>query len=287
MRIVRQDPALPIFLATGRDTIAVRAGTEFHDSRLRAGFLRELELEIAPALLVPGTDLDIVLTSDDRLAVVAGRSSDGADMVGGFHYAPGGNAEARTGADAIPAINPFSIWDAGFRPACPDPRGMFVITLPDGRRSWIDIYKLGVDHLAQGTSRCGVTIADGRDPPIAIGGKGKTARLDFATARDILAHHGKQLLTYDEFRIAAFGVTEKTAAARDPKVTGLDAARTSRFGMMQATGNLWDWGTDGDPDHVRASIFGGSWIDGGYAGSRYAYLDSWPLGRQYRRARPQ
>ena len=45
---------------------------------------------------------------------------------------------------------------------------------------------------------------------------------------------------------------------------------------MQATGNLWIWGHDGDPDSPRASLFGGSWFNGGSAGSRAASVDSWP-----------
>ncbi len=44
---------------------------------------------------------------------------------------------------------------------------------------------------------------------------------------------------------------------------------------MQATGNLWVWGHDGDPDTPRASILGGSWFHDGYAGSRYANVDRW------------
>jgi hypothetical protein len=152
---------------------------------------------------------------------------------------------------------------------------MALVDMPDGGHVWVDIYKLGVDHIDQGTSRFGVTIADGNDLPQKTDGKNHYRALDYKTAVEIYAHHGKQLLSHDEFRAAAFGVTEKTAAGRDPKTTGLDAARTSQRGIMQATGNLWDWGHDGDPDDPRPSIFGGSWWHGGYAGSRYADLGAW------------
>jgi hypothetical protein len=102
-------------------------------------------------------------------------------------------------------------------------------------------------------------------------------RFDYETAVAVMAAHGKGLLSVDEFFAAALGVTEKTAANRDPKVTGLDAPRTSRFGLQQATGNLWVWGHDGDPDKPRASLFGGSWVSDGGAGSRYARVaTSWP-----------
>jgi hypothetical protein len=40
---------------------------------------------------------------------------------------------------------------------------------------------------------------------------------------------------------------------------------------------MWVWGHDGHPDMPRASIFGGSWLNGGNAGSRYANVDYWPV----------
>jgi hypothetical protein len=91
----------------------------------------------------------------------------------------------------------------------------------------------------------------------------------------VLASHGKGVLSLEEFFAAAYGVTEKTAAGDNPKTTGLDAPRTSRFGLMQATGNMWVWGRSNDVQ-PRASLFGGSWLGGDSAGSRYAYLGCWP-----------
>jgi hypothetical protein len=137
------------------------------------------------------------------------------------------------------------------------------------------IYLTGASCAQDGTSRYGVTIADGNDRPSDPSGK-KYKKFDYETACAVMAAHGKGLLGAEEFFAAAIGVTEKAAAARDPRVTGLDSLRTSRCGLMQATGNMWTWGHDGDPDTPRASIFGGSWLLDGYAGSRYADLDSWP-----------
>ena len=86
-----------------------------------------------------------------------------------------------------------------------------------------------------------------------------------------------KVIEYLEFFAAAYGVTERSAAKKDPRRTGLDALRTSRRGLHQATGNLWVWGHDGHPDSPRASLFGGSWISGDDAGSRYAYVGyGWP-----------
>lgn len=261
---------LPIFVVTGASAIAIRAGTWLGDLHI------EQDTPVALPELVAGTDYAVRMVEGGPVAEAC---VDGvpADAIGGFHFAPGGNAKARSGGDTVPAINPLSCWDIGFRPVCPDPRGMTFVE-HDGMVFWVDIYLLGVDHLAKGTSRYGETIADGLSLPQSPDGKGKVDRCNFPTVQAIYAHHGKQLLTYDEFRIAAHGVTEKTAAANDPKKTGLDAAHTSRFGLMQATGNMWVWGTDGDPDEPRPSLFGGSWIYGSDAGSRYADLGDWPDG---------
>lgn len=271
--ILRPLAGLPVFVATGRDTIAIRPGTTINkDGRFDVGFEKELAVEIVD--LIPGGDYEIRLTPAGYPVAALAAALPKPDAIGGFHFAPGGNAAARHGGDDTPAINPCSIWDVGFRPACADPRGMALVER-DGLRFWCDIYKLGVDHVAKGTSRHGETIADGRDAPATLDGKERFARLDHPTAVTVYGHHGKQLLSYDEFRAAAFGVTEKSSAPRDPKITGLDTAHTSRFGVMQATGNLWDWGHDGDLDAPRPSLFGGSWINGD-AGSRCARLGSWP-----------
>jgi hypothetical protein len=225
-----------------------------------------VEVEIPADALAPGSDFHVRLEDGKPVALrPISLATDG--VIGGFHLAPGGNATARAGGDAMPAINPLSCWDAGFRPACADPRGMALVTMPGGYRFWCDIYLLGRDHEKDGSSRHGVEIADGNSMPDGF---------NFAQASGALAHHGKELLTYDEFRAAAFGVTEKSATSRDPKNAGLDAPRTSRFGLMQATGNLWVWGTDGDPDEERPSLFGGSWFGGSNAGSRRAFLGNWP-----------
>ncbi|OYX80463.1 MAG: hypothetical protein B7Y77_00545, partial [Bradyrhizobium sp. 35-63-5] len=186
---------------------------------------------------------------------------------------PGGNATARAGGDDVPAINPRSLWDLNFRPASADPRGMTLVDGPRGK-FWCDIYLLAKDHLAQGTSQCGTMIADGVEPPQNPDG-GYFSKLDYATAVAAMKHHGKGLLSIEEFFAAAFGVTERTSTNDDPETTQLDAARTSRFGLMQATGNLWVWGHDGDPDSPRPSIFGGSWWGVGNAGSRRASVGNW------------
>ena len=227
--------------------------------------------------LQPGADYAVVMSKDGTPSAVRLDSIPDADCLGrGFHFAPGGNAPARGGGDSIPAINPCSLWDINFRPACPDPRGMVLVQKPGGQ-FWCDIYLLGVNHTTDGTSKFGVTIADGDDPPGNPATGNHFARLDYETAAAVMKHHGKGLLGLDEFRPAPSVSPSGHPCRTDPKITGLDAARTSKFGLMQATGNMWVWGHDGDPDEPRASVFGGSWFNGGNAGSRCASVACyWP-----------
>lgn len=262
--ISRQNALAPI-LSAEADALSIRAGTTITIDG--ATHIFDATMPIIFPALVAGEDYGIKLDAEGKpfASLLGPENPIDAGWVAGFHYAPGGNATARVGGGDTPTINPHSLWDIGFRPSCLDPRGMALAETKDGRRFWIDIYMLGVDHKRNGTSRCGVKIADGNS----------LDRLNYHDATAIMAEHGKRLPTYEEFHAAAFGVTERSSADRHPKSTGLDAARTSRVGVMQATGNLWVWGTDGDPDEPRASIFGGSWFSGSYAGSPCAFLGSW------------
>jgi hypothetical protein len=266
----KADPNLPALIVTGPQSIAVRAGTIFDGHT----FDVETSVLLPDTGLIAGADY-VVAVSRLGVAIAGAVEVPPSDVtfLGGFHFAPGGNAAARAGGDDVPAINPFSLWDVNFRPACADPRGMTLVDGPRGR-FWCDIYLLGVDHLERGTSKFGATIADGDDLPML--GEREASRLDYETAVKVMAYHGKQLLALDEFFAAAFGVTEKTSCGRDPKKTKLDALRTSKWGVIQATGNLWVWGHDGDPDEPRGSVFGGSWLHDDSAGSRYALVDNWP-----------
>ena len=269
---VRRATAGPVFAPADRSILIVKAGTLFQI----AGVDHLFDVD-TPVLLPPlqaGADYCIALIDN----VLQGELANGADLdgvLGGFHYAPGGNAAARQGGDDLPAINPFSCWDIGWRPVCPDPRGM---TCVDGR-FWVDIYLLGAAPFTNGTSRFGVTIADENDPPEQSAGGEPYDELDHPTSVKVFAAFGKELLSPEEFFAAAFGVTEGTSVGRDPKTTGLDAPRTSKWGVMQATGNMSTWGNDGDPDGPRlACRFGGDWDDDGFAGSRCAGVGLWPGG---------
>lgn len=270
--LVKADPTTPALKLVGAaDALVIKAGTVFAGH----AFDRDTPVELPADGLEPGADYAVVAV-DLKPAVLKLIGTPSGDLhLGGFHFAPGGNAVGRSGGDSTPQINPHSLWDLNFRPACPDPRGMVLVDAAAGR-FWCDIYLLGVDHLTNGTSKLGVLIADGDDPPLQPDGEAYD-KLDYETAIAVMKHHGKGLLSFDEFVAAAYGVTEKTASSKDPKTTKLDAPRTSKWGLMQATGNLWVWGHDGDPDLPRASFFGGSWFNDVLAGSRHAAVAYyWP-----------
>ncbi|HWV19509.1 MAG TPA: hypothetical protein VN036_00605 [Devosia sp.] len=271
--LAKADPTSSAFVVTGRGAIAFAPGVSLVFAAGAVALSGPISFDADNA--APGTDFMIFAHADGGgLALAKGKEPEASGwvVVGGFHYAPGGNAAGTGGGDTTPAINPYSCWDLNFRPACDDPSGMALVN----GAFWCDIYLLNAQHRDNGcTSVFGEIIADGKDTPQRID-DGVHTDLNFETAKGIYAAYGKQLLGAEEFFAAAYGVTEKTAAGTDPKQTQLDAPRTSRFGIMQATGNMWTWGTDGHPDIPRASFFGGSWISGSCAGSRYASLDYWP-----------
>lgn len=243
-----------------------------------------------PTLII-GVDYAIWAAPDGTLEADASFSvapTAGGRLVGGFHYAPGGNAPGfNSGGNTTPQINEYSFWDLKFRPACPDPRGM---TLVAGK-FWCDIYLLNVNHHVNGTSKFNVRIADDGDPPKVpemFGGDGSAtySNANWWTMNEVLAAHGKQSLNYQEFAAAAYGVIEKTAGGTDPVDTILRENWTSIWGLMLAAGNMYVWGRDfgrggnseswsnnadgrGDTFALsRVARFGAAWADGSDAGSR-------------------
>nr|WP_278520113.1 hypothetical protein [Brucella anthropi] len=268
----------PIIQLEDPAIVSIRGGTSITIDGSTVHFERDTPIASDP--FIAGKDYTIGINAMGDLYIQAADENPlNGKTFAGFHFAPSGNATANNGGDGIPAINPYSLWDVGFRPSCPDPRGMAIVETLGGKLFWADIYLLGVDHLKNGTSAHGVTIADGRDLPFRTNGDGTYDRCDFATVSEIYAHHGKRLLGAEEFFAAAYGVKERASRDDEPTLTGSledNAARlVSRWGMFDITGTMWQWGTDGHPDDPRPSVFGGSWIYGSFAGSRYAALDGW------------
>jgi hypothetical protein len=294
---VKADPTTVAFTKTGAGTAEIKAGTKVDVS----GTL--VEYAIAASITMPalsaGTDYAVWVKSDGTIQADASHTvAPGAGnwrKIGGFHYAPGGNATGTSGGDTTPAINAYSFWDLKFRPACPDPRGMALVA--DG--FWADIYLLGVDHLTNGTSKYNVTIADGSSPPkipTKFGGNGSTAysTLNWWEANEVLQSHGKRSPTYDEFAALAYGTTEASSGGTDPTSTILRAAYTSKWGAMLATGNMWIWGANFGGGAAGAAwtantggrgstyqmenavLFGGFWDHTSNSGSRASYWSNSP-----------
>lgn len=211
-------------------------------------FPADIPVEIL-GTLVPGSDYNVFVRPTGR--VVAAKECDGM-KIGGFHFAPGGNATAQAGGNDVPQINEFSIWDLKWRPRCLDARGMTLVA----NKFWVDIYLLNNNPQVNGTSAFGKTIANGgivgEDGPGAavvvptmFGGDGTAVypKLDWFAASELAEAFGKRLPTWAEFSAAAFGVTEGTNSTRS-EVTALDAPRTSKWGLIQATGQRSVYGSD-------------------------------------------
>jgi hypothetical protein len=251
--------------------------------------------------LTAGTDYCIYVCDDDTIRADAsasapsGYTTANSRKIGGFHYSPGGNAAAQAGGNTTPQINEYTFWDLKFRPACPNPAGMTLVA----DSFWVDIYLTGVDHLTNGTSKYNVTMADGSSPPkipTKFGGTGTNAyaNMKWWVAGEVARSHGKHLLSYDEFAAAAYGTTEATSIGTDQGSTVLNAAYTSRWGMIQSSGVLWVWGNEFGGGNAAASwvantdgrgstyqmenavLLGATWDNGTTSGSRASFWGNSP-----------
>lgn len=188
----------------------------------------------------------------------------GSRKIGGFHYglvapgttpASGGFATSgftnqggsmtwtQAAVDRIAGINEFSLWDLAWR--CKgQQRGM---ALDPQTEVWHAIYFCSVNHITNGISRYNTDVASGTvlpRIPLVYGGNGSTnyGRLSQYECEEIAASFGLRLPTPDEFRSAAFGVTEGQSlggAASTIPSTARQPGYTSRLGIEQATGHVW------------------------------------------------
>lgn len=303
-RLGKPDPSQPAIDVTGAGTAEIRAGVTFRGV--------DISGPISMPSLAAGTDYFVYANGGATQAVDASGvwpnpvgSPPSGELIGGFHYAPGGVAGGfDSGGNTTPAINPFSCWDLRWRPKSPDPRGMTFVATGE---FWSDIYLMNRDPDQFGTSRNNQPIADGETDgtttaiiPALAGGNGSTryASASWWNHAEALACFGKRLPTYDEFAALAFGVVEEQGRGNDPVTTGLgttnagssnpDQDFTSRWGVIQAAGVQWAWGRHFGGPHgstsyqaitggrgsvhsqPNAALFGGAWGTGSDAGSRCA-----------------
>ncbi|NKD76152.1 hypothetical protein HEQ61_11015 [Haematospirillum sp. H4485] len=298
---IKADPDSVVFTRTAANAISLKAETAVDVHGKAISFTTDTAV-VMPTL-TPGTDYAVYVCADGSVRadanfkVPSGYTAANSRKIGGFHYAPGGNATVtQTGGDTRPAINPYAMWDLKFCPACKDPRGMTLVA----DSFWADIYLLGVNHNTDGTSKYGVTIADGASPPKIPAQFAGDVSLTYSSlnwweAAEVMQAHGKQLPSYAEFSALAYGTTENESMGSDPRTTGLQAKYTSRWGVIQATGCMYVWGRDFGGSHGSSSwaantggrgstyqlsnavILGGAWNDRSYSGSRCSGWNNAPV----------
>ena len=284
----KADPTIVAWSKTGNFTVST-ATTLYIDVN---GSLKTIASGTAVTMptATTGTDYAIWAKTDGTLEATSNHTSPptaNARKVGGFHYAAGGNASAQSGGNTTAQINEYSFWDLKFRPSCNDPRGM---TLVAGG-FWVDIYLANTDCDTNGTSKYNVTMADGSSPPkvpTAFGGNGSTTygSLTWFESCELASAYSKRLLTQREFMAMAYGTTEASSIGSDQVSTILNAAYTSKWGVMQSAGVLYVWGDDrggafatggwnantesrgSEYNAPNAVLFGGYWSGGSISGSR-------------------
>lgn len=226
------------FSKTAAGAAEIKAGTSVDVSGSTVQFASATSISMPT--LTAGNDYAIFVSSSGSIQAVAWTANTGVDptppasggpweCIGGFHYAPGGNATGwNTGGNATPQIDEYTFWDLSFRPKCPDPRGMMLVA----GMFWIDYYLLGVDHHINGTSRHNVAIATGTVKPkipAMFGGNGSdlVTQMDWHWTGEIFHSHGKRFPSWREFQTAAFGVIEELSRDQAPVTTGLNTTNNS------------------------------------------------------------
>lgn len=298
---VKADANSVAFTKTGAGTVSIKAGTYVDVAGTLVNFASATAVTMPS--LTSGTDYFIYAKNDGTASAVAATGAwptpvasppASSVLIGGFHYAPGGNATGTSGGNTTPAINEYSLWDLKWRPVSLDPRGMTLVA----NKFWADIYILNQSPDTNGTSKYNVAHADGATGgtttaiiPAAFGGNGSTryATQDWWNTSECLGAYGKRLPTYGEFAQLAYGTTENSSIGSDQVSTILNAAYTSKWGVIQASGVLWVWGADfGGPyasaawsntnggrgqvySQPNAVALGGAWGGAATSGSRASF----------------
>jgi hypothetical protein len=277
-----------VFTKTGAGTATIKAGTRIDVSGTIVHYASDTSITMPT--LTAGTDYAVWVKDDATIQATTDFSSaPGAGnwrKIGGFHYAPGGNAAAQAGGDTTPAINEYSFWDLKWKPSCNDPRGMTLVA----DSFWVDIYLLGVDSITNGTSKYNVSTAISTRPakiPTMFGGNGSStyATMHTYAVAECLRNFGKDLPSYMQCTAFAYGTTEgASSGGTDVPTTGVNGTGytntwnkfTSKWGVIQSTGCLnipfGDAGTTltaGDVATGRGNIFNSvaAGVFGGHYGS--------------------
>ena len=205
---------------------------------------------------VAGTDYKVYAKIDGSFYAATTPDDTTDRLIGGFHYglipvdeAPTGN-KTEDDMVAIRGINKYSFWDLKFRPIC-SPDGMAYV---NGK--WYDIYLLNSEHIVNGTSKAGATIAAGvvdanaraiPKIPLEYGGDGTVnyGKFTWFQACEIAKAHSKELISYAEFPTIAYGVVEGVdSSTMETNIGKIEhyPDLTSKYGIEQASGTQWIWG---------------------------------------------
>lgn len=215
--------------------------------------------------IVPGTDVVIFKAKNKgyKLTVDMGIDiNEDENIVGGFHF--GLIPESFTAinnisdkkAKKIKGINAFSIWDREHRPTC-NPASMVYIKKLD---IWADIYKVSNLYESNGGySKAGENILSGYEYNGRKLPKGKDD-FTYADGEALAKKFGKRMPLEKEFSIAMHGVKEYVSAGiLDDGTIKHIPDFISKYGIEQATGVQWVWGSEmyNNREDTR-KVFGGS-----------------------------
>lgn len=255
----------PLFLKASASSVTIPAGLIVKVGSVvvkrEADYTLSLDSNLDTGAKTAGTDYYVYARQDGSFILSAnstapaGYTTATTRKIGGFHYGlipenfTARNNITSSDAVAIAGINAYSFWDLKFRPIC-DPEGMVCVG-----GFWVDIYLCNSEHILNGTSKAtgyiaGGALTYGRQYPKVPLSKGGDGALNYGSmtwfeACEIGTSYSKRLLSYEEFQHIAFGVKEATSANTldDGSIQHL-ADYVSKFGVEQATGTQWVWGSD-------------------------------------------
>ena len=314
----------PLFVKVSPSSIKIATGLRLTVNSvvftLASDYTLTLESNLVGSSKIAGTDYYVYAKEDGSFYISASNSITTDRLIGGFHYGLVGETELLTGnkteADMVKirGINEYSFWDLKYRPVA-SPKGMVNIG-----KKWYDIYLLNSEHITNGTSKAGATIAAGTTEygraipkiPLEFGGNNTLTygKFTWFQASEIAKAASKQLLNYSEFPTIAYGVTEQVSSLTNSYETVMGKVEhypnlTSKYGIEQATGTQWIWGNDlangyGSTDFAwktgltdsRGNIYstsnspvavvlGGGRGDGVSAGSRASVWDNYAWGSNW------
>jgi len=295
---LKADPDSVAFTKTGNGTAEIKAGTTvaFSDGS-------QVNFDTATAITMPtlsaGTDYAIWAAPDGTIEADTSFTTAptaGGRRIGGFHYAPGGNASLdpagnwnnHTGGDTTPQINEYSFYDLKWRPSVADPRGLTLVN----ESFWTGIYLMSDSTRIAPLHKYNIQPArDGKSPQKPYGDGTTYGNVKPMNVFECLSYYGFRAPDVNEFQLLALGVNEeRSIGGSSPGFTGDVSDRskneqTSAWGVFDATGVLRVWGreslpnngqvsgvTEGRSDKLfgisRFALLGGAWFAGSDSGSR-------------------